>query len=244
MSLKHYQQAWRNVLQNEHLIPEQLTETERLHLENWQAHLPQQQHVFNTIREHLMTRLPVSLRSLLPDSFLKLVLADFIRQNHSFELLLHFVSQRPSPVPHFEDVCRYEIALKNLTFYQLPTPFAQAEGPVLARWARVLSLGPHFPLVLTALQQGRAVEDLQETPLQNYLLLREFKGPRLLPLPPLEARCLEACTGKKTWGNIVDKVLADHPSPHSARENLLRAETHYLQEGILLKSALPGTTAS
>jgi hypothetical protein len=97
---------------------------------------------------------------------------------------------------------------------------------------------------MAALKQAETIEDAVfakwgTRPQTPYLLLQEFKGARLVKITPLVAECLELCNGEMEWEAIAQHVIKQHPALALSTEieSLLRVEAHYLQEGVLLRSA-------
>jgi len=253
MSLKYYQNLWLKTVFSDFSSPSTgVSEVELQHLRQWSEtrslHLQQQEELL----QYLRGLLPSSLCSMLGSDALLERLKDFIRgykridpqhQNKLTQDLLLFMAHSAAD-SHFSEVCRYEAALRSLCFYQLPTALPAQKGPRLASWARVIYLGPFFPLVMATLKQAETIEDAtfvkwSTRPQTPYLLLQEFKGPRLVSITPLVAECLELCHGDMEWEAIAGQVIEQHPelSLGEEIESLLRVEPHYLQEGILLRSA-------
>jgi hypothetical protein len=254
MSLKHYQNLWlKTVFSSSMPSLEGVSQIEHQHLQQWSQaqsiHHQQQQE----LHQYLSGLLPATVLQMLSVEALATRLDAFVKKYKRIDLqhqkkleqdLLQFISRSESTdSPHFVELCRYEAALRKLNFYQLPTALPAQKGPRLASWARVLYLGPFFPLVMASLKQG-ATEEVSFSkwstrPQMPYLLLQEFKGARLVSLTPLVAECLELCHGDMPWESIVEQVISRHPelALQTEAETLLRVEAHYLQEGILLRSA-------
>ena len=75
-----------------------------------------------------------------------------------------------------------------------------------------------------------------ETPLQTYLLSREWPGIRIEPLSPLLAACLSACRGQQSWETLTADLLAT--TPEAAGAALLKeALAHWLRRGIVCLSS-------
>lgn len=253
MSLKAYQSAWIKSIfsETQPLNPDNLSTIEQAHLQNWNQAQTLQQALYQKVADYVLESVPTTLKRLsephqlspLIHLFLKHQKSIAFHQQRQFEIqLLRFLSETTlAQDSHFGEMCRYEMSLKSLSFYQLPVPLPTGTGPVLASWARVVYLGPHFPLLLQALTTSERQETQAQWPTQPatpYLLLREFKGPRLLPLSPWMADILDQCKGQKTWEALIEDILKNYPQLNlvAERESLLRAEQAYLKEGILLKA--------
>lgn len=254
MSLKQYQQLWLNALYSTpQSLPSSLSEHELGHLHNWQAATPLRQAMQAQTLTYFYQQLPPSIKKLARPDRINTALLDFldVYKHCAHETtqqiliqLLRFLADYPEVGSlHFEALCRYEASVKSLSFYQLPQAFAPCPGPQLASWARVIHLGPFFPLVLAALQQPKTqVKDLLQWPTQPatpYLLLQAFKGVQLEKISPLVAECLLQCQGQKPWEDIVRDVLKhnSHDNTQAEIERLQHTAQGYLNEGILLQSS-------
>ena len=252
MSLKAYQNAWIKSILSEiqPLNLENLSATEQAHLQNWNQAQALQQALYQKVADYVLESVPTTLKKLCKPHQLSPLIHLFLKHQKSIAFheqgqleiqLLRFLAETSlAQNSHFGEMCRYEASLKSLSFYQLPVPLPDCPGPVLASWARVIYLGPYFPLLLKSLTTPERQETQEQWPTQPatpYLLLREFKGPRLLPLSPWMAEMLDQCKGQKTWEALIENSLENYPQLNlvAERESLLRAEQAYLKEGILLK---------
>lgn len=254
MSLKQYQNLWLNALYSPPLaLSDALSEHEKGHLQNWHEAHPMHQAIQEQTLVYFYQQLPPSVKKLARPDRINTALLDFFdvykhcaaetTQQVQIQLLRFLADYPEAGTLHFAELCRYEAHVKSLDFYQLPKAFPLCAGPQLASWARVIYLGPYFPLVWSALQQPHTqIKDFLQWPLQPatpYLLLQEFKGVRLEKITPLLADCLLQCLGEKPWDSIVAEVIQRHPEcdAQSDTETLKHAAQAYLQAGILLRSS-------
>ncbi len=254
MSLKQYQNSWLNALfSNPSTLSSSLSEHEKGHLQNWHEAQPMRQSMQEQTLVYFYQQLSPSVKKLARPDRLNTALLDFFdvykhcahesTQQVQVRLLRFLADYSEAGTLHFAELCRYEAHIKSLSFYQLPQVFPACAGPQLASWARVVYLGPYFPLVWSALQQPHTqAKDLLQWPLYPstpYLLLQEFKGVRLEKISPLLAECLLQCLGEKSWETLVAEVLQKHPESDAQRdaETLIRAAQAFLQAGILLRSS-------
>lgn len=254
MSLKHYQSLWlKTVVSPSTPTLVGVSDIEREHLQQWVQAPSLHQQQYQELRRYLSELLPLTIHQMLSGEAMAERLDVFIKKykridpQHQKKLeqdLLQFMaSTGPTGGSHFSEVCRYEAALRKLNFHQLPTALPPQKGPRLASWARVIYLGPFFPLVMATLKKESidpvSFSQWSMSPQMPYLLLQEFKGARLVNITPLVAECLELCDGDMEWEVIIARVIKRYPelALHTELETLLRLEAHYLQEGILLRSA-------
>ena len=255
MSLKHYQNLWLKTVFSglPHPLPSGVSEVERKHLQPWGREIAIHERQEQALCHYLMTLLPKTVCKMLSSELLIAQVHAFIDKHKRIDpqrqkklmqdLLLFMASENALNSAHFAELCRYESSLRALTFYEQPKALPPQKGPRLASWARVIYLGPFFPLVMATLKQ-ESIHDISfakwsTTPQTPYLLLQEFKGERLLKISPLVAECLEQCQGKRPWQTIVENVIKGHPelALPTEIETLLHVEAGYVQEGILLRSA-------
>jgi len=250
MSLKHFQQAWMALVFNPSarsawlagdnlfhgLEPEEQASLRGLtsaYLEQVAA-LEQTQHL--AVLEQM---LPVRVRHLLGEEQTAAFLAHFLEQKMMPPLypthpllsvllnhLLLYLSEHNLIIPHLRDLISYELTAAHLDFFKLPQVSPEQRGPVLATWARVVRLGKHFPLVIS--QNRRDLATLSETPKQDFLMLRDFKGLKLEKLAPISARCLLQCQGDKSWAEILTAL-----GPNLQVQAMQSLYEQYLQRGIL-----------
>lgn len=207
-------------------------------------------------RAVLIQMLPESVRRLLGEAHAHAVVEDFLASGHlppfyprsrllsaMLNQVLAYLAEQHLIIPHLRDLILYELTAGHLAFFALPRLCEPRPGPVLAPWARTLQLARHFPAVLESLAQGDGFSDLSESPRQDFLLLRDFRGLKLEGLHPLLAICLQGCDGSRTWEELVTEALAQHSERVLEKAALQAWLEHYLQRGILSLNTGVGSEA-
>jgi hypothetical protein len=141
------------------------------------------------------------------------------------------------PIPHLLQVFDYELACLQLREPTLPEIWPETPYPRRSDSCALLTAGPALPEILECLRLRKPLPLRHDTPLQTYLISREWSGFRIEPLSPLLAACLSACQGEQTWEHVMNDLLTTPEALSVGQALLNQALAHWLRRGIVCLSS-------